>query len=313
MPDPIRTTISATELPALLGASPYLTKWMLYRRFANGDDISKQADSRMDWGKKLEPLVIARAAEELHIEVIPNADASGKQVYERRNLIGCTRDATAISPTAGPGALETKCVFDYRTWMREWAGGKSPPRHYEIQLQAQMFVGDGEQPYKWGTLAAWVAGEMKYFKREPIPDLWDVFEVEAADFFDAVRAGREPPPSGEVVEMPLLARLLPVREGDVLVMDNIDDKRAADYAERCAQLEWHTHERLEHEKGEKKIKAELLALAAGHEIVQLPYGIQVKIKQSARAGYTVKPTTVTKIDVFVPNNVPRGNLPGDTI
>src|SRR5215469_3216944 len=150
MPDPTKQTLSATQTPALFGVSPYLTRWMLLRHFIHGDPIDSPAHNRMNWGKKLQPLVLEQAAAELRLEVRPNAG----DVYVRRGLLGCTRDAEIFCPDRGPGALETKCVFDYATWMEDWNAGKDPPRHVEIQLQQQMAVGDGDVSYKWGVIAA---------------------------------------------------------------------------------------------------------------------------------------------------------------
>jgi hypothetical protein len=39
-----------------------------------------------------------------------------------------------------PDSLELKCVFDYGTWMTDWANGAMVPRHIEIQVQQQMLV-----------------------------------------------------------------------------------------------------------------------------------------------------------------------------
>src|SRR5216684_8768697 len=152
MPDPTKQTISATESPALLGSSPYLTRWMLWQRFANGIEPEREESSRMNWGKAMQPLIVKRVAEERKLEVIPNEGDN----YIRRGLLGCTRDATIISPDHGPGALEVKCVFDYEQWGRKWDGGKSVPREIEIQLQQQILVGDGDQmrqlSYEWGLI-----------------------------------------------------------------------------------------------------------------------------------------------------------------
>src|SRR6202030_946823 len=124
---------------------PYLTKFMLYHKFANGENIEKPADERMNWGKLMQPIIIKQVAQERGLEVIPNMDgATGLDTYVRRGLLGCTRDATIIAPGIGPGALEIKCVFDYRVWMQKWNGGKTVPREVEIQLQVQMMVGHGE-------------------------------------------------------------------------------------------------------------------------------------------------------------------------
>ena len=62
MPDPTKVTISATEMPMLLGVSPYGTKWMLYQKFAKGVDLPSTTHNRMDWGSKLEPLILTPEA-----------------------------------------------------------------------------------------------------------------------------------------------------------------------------------------------------------------------------------------------------------
>ena len=161
MPDPTCQTVSATEISALLGVSPYATPFMLYERFANGADIDDEENNRMSWGKKMEPLIIEQAKQDLALEVVPNSLPDGSQAYFRRGLLGATRDATVIMPDRGPGAFDAKCVFDYRMWMERWNEGKAPPRHVELQLQCQMYVGDGEKPFDHGTIAAWIAGEQK--------------------------------------------------------------------------------------------------------------------------------------------------------
>lgn len=307
MPDPTRKTISATEASALVDASPYVTKWLLYRRFVHGEDYSDAENNRMSWGKKLEPLILQAAAEELRLEVIPNKDGGGDQVYERRGLLGCTRDATVICPDRGPGAMDSKCVFDYGVWMRDWGGGKGPPRHVEIQLQVQMYVGDGDKPFTWGTIPAWVGGEIKYFERKPIPKLWAMLEEKATAFFADVEAKREPEPFGATFEIEALNLLFPTQVGNPLMMDELTKENLA-IAEKVRTMKWHGAERLGHEKGEKAIKAELQALAKEHDAIHLPYGIRVDIKQQARAGFTVKPTTFKVVDAYVPKDLPEGNI-----
>lgn len=299
MPDPTKQTLSATQTPALFGASPYLTRWMLARHFIHGDTIDSPEHNRMDWGKKLQPLLLAQAAEDLHLEVRPNhADD-----YVRRGRLGCTRDAEIICPDRGPGALETKVVFDFRVWMQDWAGGKAPPKHIEIQTQQQCLVGDGETPYQWGVIAVWIAGEMKYFERKPIPELWAEIEREAARFFEDVAAGREGEPFGDPVEMPLLTKLFAPVAGKVA--DFTAHPRAAELADHVQMLDYHAKEQAAHDKAARVAKAHLKALMADAEEAVFLNGIKVRAKQQNRAGYTVKPTSFTTLDVFVPDGTPK--------
>lgn len=217
MPDPKKQTLSATESAGLFGVSPYVTRWMLYKKFADNIDIEKPQDERMSWGKKLQPLLLAQISEEQKLEVVPN----DKDHYIRSGMLGCTRDAEIIAPDLGPGALEAKCVFDYGVWMRDWNGGKAVPKHYEIQNQQQMLVGDGKKSFKWGMIAVWVCGEVKYFRREPIPALWEKLNAEAGLFFADVADKNEPKPFGDPPEVEWLNKLI---ETDPLkILDRTED------------------------------------------------------------------------------------------
>lgn len=273
MPDPTKQTISATEAAGLFNVSPYVTRWMLHKRFADGMDIDATEDARMSWGKKLQPLIIEQAAADLRLEVRPNAD----DTYMRRGLLGCTRDATIICPDRGPGALETKCIFDYRTWMADWNGGKQPPRHHEIQLQQQMAVGDGteREAYRWGVLAAWVAGEVHYFDRKPVFDLWRMLNSEAETFFADVTAGREPEPFGSPVELPWLTAMFPTIKGNVI------DLTAAPEADKLAEIaRAYKAAREAQSAGERTaepLRAKVLAFAKDADEVHLPGSVRVRI------------------------------------
>jgi hypothetical protein len=278
MPDAARQTISATESAGLWNVSPYVTRWMLWQRFANGVDIDSAEHSRMTWGKKLQPLIIEQAAQDLKLEVIPNHG----DTYVRRGLLGCTRDATIICPVRGLGALETKCVFDYRTWMTDWEGGRAPPRYHEIQLQQQMLVGDPDEHktpnfgmYGWGVICAWVAGDMYYFEREPIHELWTRLNDEAFAFFESIRTRSEPSPFGVPIEVEWLTKLLPLERGKVV--DLSADPAAAEAAEMARVYV----EAKENENAGKRVaeplRAKLLALARDAEEVWLPGAIKVRV------------------------------------
>src|SRR6516165_2379934 len=198
MPDLERKTISATESPALFNASPYVTRWMLWRRFKHNDDISAEQTNRMFWGKELQPLLLKKAAADLKLEVQPN-DGDTYQRHEHY-LIGCTRDAEIYDPVRGWGSLEMKCCFDYGVWAREWGSGDRIPRHYEIQLQHQMLVGDGKQAHTWGIIAVWVCGDMVYFERKPMPEFMRELGTAVGEFWISIEKNQEPDPFGSPVE-----------------------------------------------------------------------------------------------------------------
>lgn len=296
MPDVTKKTISATQSPALWGVSPYYTRWMLWQHFANGVDLDQNENSRMSWGKKLQPLVIAQAAQDMRFEVQEN----NSDIYHRRGLLGCTRDATIICPDRGPGALETKCVFDYGTWMRDWDGGKTIPRQHEIQLQQQMKVGDDSGSYKWGVICAWVGGNQFYFEREPIAELWDMLDTEAEDFFASVRNKEEPNPFGAPIEIPWFARLFPTVDGKVL--DLSQDPAANKIAEKVSLYKYLKGEESGAKKAAETLRAELLAIAKDNEEVTLPYGVKVKVSTRNVAAQTRKASVSQTLTVYVPDD-----------
>ena len=305
MPDPTKQTISATQTPALFGASPYLTRWMLLRHYIHGDPIDSPEHNRMDWGKKLQPLVLEQAAADLRLEVEPNAG----DVYVRRGALrlGCTRDAMIFCPDRGPGALETKCVFDYTTWMQDWGGGDAPPRHVEIQLQQQMLVGAGDgsvlsDPFDWGVLAVWVCGDVHYFHRKPIHELWNAMTVEAGRFFADVEAGREGEPFGSPIESELINRLFKPTPGKVL--DLSSDPRAYQYAEDVRMMAGAREERLIAEKTEKFVKAKLGALMKDADELVLVNGIRVRSKLVNRGAYAVRASSYPVYEPYIPENLP---------
>lgn len=264
VPDPRRKTVSATEVPALFGESPYLTRWMLYQQFANGVEFGAEEDERMRWGRKMQPLLIEQAAQDLKLAVEPD------ERYVTRGPIGCTRDARVFDPVRGWGALECKVVFDYKVWMEKWSGGQSVPRHYEIQLAVQMEVGDGgdADPYEWGVIVAWVGAHQYYFERTRNAEFSVAIEKEAARFLDDVANRREPDPLGRAVELPLLAELYPTIEGKVLDLREQDGAEL--YTDRVRVAIKAKTDASANEGLYQDIRAELIGLMRDHDTLLLP-------------------------------------------
>jgi hypothetical protein len=305
MPDPTRKTLSSTEVPALFGASPYVTRWLLLRKFISGEELPRPEHNRLDWGKLMQPLILQKAAHELALEVRPNIG----DVYMSRGLLGCTRDAEIISPDRGPGTLETKCVFDYGVWMRDWNGGKTPPRHHELQVQTQMYVGDGVTPFRWGILCAWVCADLYFFEREPIPELWEQMEARAREFFADVAAGNEGEPFGASIEAPIIDKVFPTQA--LTSIDYSDHPQAEELAEKVRMFAWHRAQKQSHEKGERDLKAALRALIEHNEEARFLHGIKLRAKQINKKGFYVEPTTFTTLTAFVPQGAEKAERETD--
>lgn len=314
MPDLSRTTISATQASALFNASKYTTRWMLYQ-YLKGLDAPKDTDNRMESGNYLEDGVLRWAADKFGlVKMVPNRNENGEQAYFTRGLLGCHRDADIFDPNKGWGALETKMVSDYRVWKEEWGGGDTPPKMHEIQLQTQMYVGDGLVPFTHGKIVAFVGGDLVPFDREPIPELWEALEKEAADLFEDVKLGNEPNPFGAEIESPLLNKYFPPKVGKVLdlsqIVDSEDQDVIAENLRRLAVLDWaramklHGEHQLFHKKAYDEAKAKLRGLALDAERVLLPYGANVSITVSERKAFSVKASTSVGVKPYIPDNLP---------
>lgn len=306
MPDPELKTISASEMPAVLGVVPnWQTRWLVAQRFL-GREVPRPGDNRMDWGKRMQKDIIEVAGAEFAIEIEPNSF----DLYMRRGKLGCTVDAWSTIPDQGKGAIECKCVFDYGTWMREWAGGRTPPKYVEVQLQQQLYVGDGNNPFKWGMIVAWVAGELHAFRREPIPELWAQMERAAEEFFADIAAGDPGEAIGLPCELPLLNALFAPIPGKVL--DLRADPRGEHYAGVVQQLDYHQTEASGHERGAKAHRAELGAIMEDCQELLLPSGIRVKATRVNRKGHTVGPSSYNKISTYIPEPGAPAEQPADT-
>ena len=294
MPDPTKRTISATQSPALFGVSSYLTKWMLYQQFIGKATMEIERNERMDWGIKMQPLILDQVAKEQKLEVIPN----DRDNYIRRGLLGCTRDATIICPDRGPGALEIKCVFDYNQWATKWDGGKNVPREYEIQLQQQMMVGDGDKlnderlHYEWGLIAVWVCADLYYFERKPIHDLWEKLEEESKLFFLQCEGHIPPPqPLGHQIEISWLSELMPIQKATTL-----DLSREYHHIKTSEMVSMYKHHKDNETTGKaaaEPLRSRMLALAGTYSNVLLPCGVSYKLTQSGKS---------KRISVYVPEH-----------
>lgn len=290
MPDPDLKTVSATELPALWNRSPYGSRWTIYQRFANGKDLGG-ADSRMNWGRKMQPLVLDQAREDLALEVMPN----DHDAYMRNGPVGCTRDAEIIDPSRGPGALETKCVFDYRTWMETWNGGEKLPAHVELQLQQQMIVGDGSASYGWGVIAVFVCGDMHYFHREPISGMAEAMNAAAEQFLTDVKNRNEPDPFGHPAEIPLLSQLERTKGKEIDLDDEGLARTVAAYSRDAGEVGALN-------KIQKARKARIMAALKDAEMLYLPHGVHVEAKDVERGAYEVNASRYVSIKPYVPED-----------
>ena len=288
MPDPTHRTVSASQAAALLNVHPYLTRWMLYQKFV-APTADEDDDNRLRWGRLMQPLILAEAARDLRMQVRPNE----ADTYVRRGVLGCTRDADIIAPDLGPGALEVGVAFDYRSFAERWGGGAAPPMDKEIQVQVQMYVGDGAKPYGHGMLGVWCAGEMHYLERRPDEPLWRELEREATQFLADVEARREPEALGTTLELPMaLARY---RKGGAGALDLSEPTEAnRKLLEAVQMFAWARDQAGAADKTKEGCRAQIVLAAKDADEVLLPEGWRLSLKRVRSAEKLVTPDMVGK-------------------
>lgn len=271
MPDPTKRTVSASQVAALFNQSPWATRWSLWHHFKHDLRIDAESETgdRIDVGTRMEPVILGLIRDQLRLDVSPNQG----YVSNLKLKVGATRDADIFDPSLGPGVVEAKNV-DYLRWRDTWDDDTAPP-HIELQVQAQMLVGQGAEPYRWGVIGALVGGnDLKLYRREPNEKLWKRIIEAAEEFFDDLAENREPDPLGSPVELPWIHRLYP--DTDPLKVITWNDPEGFEVLEAYQDAR---RTRLEAEKVEKAMRVKIEGRAQDARILNVP-GYEVTITRS---------------------------------
>lgn len=295
MPDPELRTVSASQAPALLGLSPYATRYMLYRKFADGFDTDPPDDERMAWGRRLQPAILAATAEQLALEVRPNEG----DAYRRHGAldgstmlpIGCTLDGEIIDPARGSGIVQVKCV-DRAIFAHDWGQG-IPPAHMQVQVQTEMLV-IGAQ---WGVLAVLVGGNhLELLDLAPNEEMQQVIGAQATIFMDQVAKRRPPDPDASPIELDCLR----AAAGRV-AQPPLDLSADRAFLGEVVTYQWARDQATFAGKTKNKGLALILAKAEGHAEILLHGGGRLSIKATEITEQTVHRKAHQRVTVKVRN------------
>lgn len=243
-----RLWIGASESAALLGVSPYITKFELWHQKAGEippHDLDR--DERVQAGRFLEPSIAAWASDKWYWP-IRNVEEYLQHPTVAR--MGASLDFEAID---GGEPVEIKAVDaaifrdPNNGWETERDTILDAPVHFLVQVQHQLACRPGPER---GWLVACVGGNKLYRMEIPRhPAMIKRLEAEVAEFWRSVEAGEPPDPDFQA-DAQAIAMLYGGR-GDEWV-DLRDDERAGAL---CAEyLDAH-----EQEKAGKKRKSAALA------------------------------------------------------
>jgi len=264
LPDPTLKTVSASQAPAVCRVSPYITEWQLYQHFIGAAPLDESSSELMEWGKRMQPIILQWASDELGLEVIENRE----NIYTSHGVIGATPDGLCIDPERGPGRIEAKNVSGW-AFRDDWTDTMAP-QHVEIQHQTQLMVParDGKGGLAlpaWGAIVALVDGrEPHLYMREPMPEVQAVILENAERFMRQVAEHDEPPIDGKAIEIPTLLALYPEANPEIVkAVDAEAEQIMRDYVQAKAQASFY-------EKAKKESQAKLLRIAEDAGVLMAP-------------------------------------------
>lgn len=180
--------ITSTEVAALFGCSPYMTKFELWHRKKTRAIVSIEENERMKWGTRLQDSIALGIAEDNRWEV----RRMDEYMSDAAARMGASFDF-AIEPD---GILEIKNV-DSMVFKDGWLVSddniEAPP-HIEIQLQHQLAV----SKRSFGVIGALVGGNrVVLIRREADPDIIASIRKAVAGFWESIDGNIEPKPDFE--------------------------------------------------------------------------------------------------------------------
>lgn len=203
--------ITASKVPAIVGTSPYESRFSLWHRMA-GNLPTVPQNTAMTRGNYLEPAIVAWLADQ-HPEL--RIEYPGQwHTHPEDTWAGATPDgyAHAREAHAVPGLIEVKSA----KWADEWAGDAVPPGYVD-QCQWQMFVTGAQRVY----VGALVAMDFTHRIIDRDQDRIDYLRVESWGFLESLKNNRAPDLDGSTHTYQAVRELHPdIDPEDVELEDN---------------------------------------------------------------------------------------------
>jgi putative phage-type endonuclease len=292
------TGIGGSDAAAILGLSGYGTPYSVAMEKVAGikEARSEEEQERLDWGKALEPLIIAAFERKTGMRVGPgtawarlpgmpflfaNVDGLIPGADDVEHWGHASERWSPIVPAElrdlGPGIFEGKCAGADDGWGT--ARDPQVPTSYWAQAQHYMAVLDR----RWTGFGALINGnrlEVRFVLRD---DAWlaKVWLPRLTEFWENIQAGRLPDPLDPDVDGPVLRDRYPNGAGG---------RKALDDAETRAVYAWQTA--LEEAARSKRLSESLglrvRAIMGDHSIGTLTTGEQITYKLTAADSRTLR-------------------------
>ena len=246
--------ITSTDVAALFGISPYLTKFELWHRKKRGEIVELSENKRMKWGTALQDTIAAQIAKD--------------HGWTIRRMTEYIRDETIRAGASfdfaigEDGLLEIKNVDGriYRdNWIEDDNGNIQAPPHIEIQVQHQLLVSGREYAYI-GALVGGNDEKLIYRKRDEM--VIAVIRQAVKEFWESIN-NNTPPEPNFVEDAAFISKLYGYAEPNK-VLDVRGDEKFQAMMENYKELGEVIKEK---QSARDAIKAELLTIVGDAEKV----------------------------------------------
>lgn len=279
--------ITSTEVAALFGLSPYLTKFELWHRKKENITADFQANERTLWGNRLEEAIAKASADEKgwiirkapeyvsapqlrmgsSFDYIIQEEDESSEEYKQREEVkeSIIMFSRYVVPKIDKEILEIKNVDSLvfkDGWLVDDDGDIEAPPHIELQIQQQMLL---KPEIKQTRIRALVGGNrMVEIIRPPNKEIQEMIVFEVAQFWKSI-FDNEPPAADFALDSEALRKLYGYAEpGKVLDATGDMQIKALVVEHQEAQAEFKAAE-----SRKEAAKNELLTLIGNAEKVVL--------------------------------------------
>jgi putative phage-type endonuclease len=292
-------TIGASEIAALVGASPWETAFSLYSKRV-GNAAPEPENAAMRRGRHLEAVAIEMLREERPDWIVKANPMPGGVFYRDLDAgISATPDAFVSAPGRPNGICQIKSVQKF-TFDKKWKnadGEIEPPLHVVIQAVQEAALTGAE----WACVAALVIDfgiDLPVIEIEIHGGIIARMRKEAADFWRRVTENNPPPPD-YAKDGALIASIYADSDDD-LGIDLGDNPRVLELLDEREKLKMRETDGERAAKMRKPIDAELVHILGNASTGRLADGRIITAKTTRRAGYEVKPTSFRSVRIKEP-------------
>jgi len=237
--------VTSTEVAALFGFSPYLTKFELWHRKKGNLIVDFKENERTIWGSRLQHSIAQGIAED-NGWTVTNAP---EYIRDTELRLGASFDFWIDDD----GFLEVKNVdgLQFREgWIVDEDKNIEAPPHIEIQVQTQFATSEREYAY----IGALVGGNnVKLLLREPDTKIIAQIKARVAGFWSSVESGVSPQPDFQR-DAETIRKLYSHAEPDKV----LDCEKNEEIAELAAEYKLYGASEKEAKKNKEGIRSQLL-------------------------------------------------------